>query len=199
MPAGAHSRRVDFSFIASSSSAQLLSVVGHLHNRTMSPELEPGINFLSCRISFFCAANILTRLAPPFRRLSAAKHGNPTAMYSVAQYYEGAMSAPDVGVSWAEATVWYKRLINAHHLLEEEGGDEEELAVEMHRILAKVAEMYETGGNGLDANSARAASYYNQAAEEAENVFPLQRSPPHALFLRPPFSEPPFPLPLDFP
>eukprot|EP00281_Chroomonas_sp_CCMP1168_P022226 CAMPEP_0206234770 /NCGR_PEP_ID=MMETSP0047_2-20121206/12770_1 /ASSEMBLY_ACC=CAM_ASM_000192 /TAXON_ID=195065 /ORGANISM="Chroomonas mesostigmatica_cf, Strain CCMP1168" /LENGTH=654 /DNA_ID=CAMNT_0053658883 /DNA_START=38 /DNA_END=1999 /DNA_ORIENTATION=- len=101
---------------------------------------------------------------------AAAKHGDPTAMYYVAQYYEGLLTAEGVKIDWPEAVRWYETLIEAHHALSDEEHEDEDCPFEMHKIYAKIAHLYAIGEHGLRRRPARSAEYYTHAAEEAENL-----------------------------
>ncbi|VDD79826.1 unnamed protein product [Mesocestoides corti] len=89
--------------------------------------------------------------------------------------------AGSAGRPWAEAVTWYRKaIVNAGITIPgdgcceaDEGCDAEgrydaaEDLSPIHRLLARLAEMYEVGGHGLQADPSMAGDLYTEAAESA--------------------------------
>lgn len=106
-----------------------------------------------------------------FHAREAAKLGDFNSMNSVAQYYDGSLAAEGVEVDYHRAIKWYQKLVEDHERMEDEEAVDNEEDFEMHKILGKMAAMYETGGVGLSASASKAAVLYNEAAVAAEHHF----------------------------
>ncbi|KAM7534932.1 hypothetical protein Aperf_G00000097603 [Anoplocephala perfoliata] len=89
--------------------------------------------------------------------------------------------AGSAGRPWAEAVVWYRRAVENAGISVPGGGsndadegcdaegryDSAEDLSPVHRLLARLAEMYEVGGHGLQADLNMAGDLYTEAAESA--------------------------------
>jgi len=101
--------------------------------------------------------------------LVAAQAGDLEAMSTVANYYEGTLTTPSIEPSYKSAVSWYQALVTEHEKLADDA-DLSEDDFELHRILAKMALLYEQGGKGLTRSAARAYELYNDAAAAAEEM-----------------------------
>ncbi|UYV80968.1 EEF2K [Cordylochernes scorpioides] len=92
----------------------------------------------------------------------AAVLGDPGAMVSVARAWDYGENLPSGRTcSWTLAAQWYLRSLECPQA---NSGDD---FMPTYRIHCRLAELYVTGGNGLLQDTATAATYYQQAAEEA--------------------------------
>eukprot|EP00731_Ephydatia_muelleri_P038018 Em0630g4a len=99
----------------------------------------------------------------------AAKAGVREAMLHVASAYDtgiGLGNSPDGSQErsqdWVRATHWYTQA-----LATQENGDQRLDAESDYALLARLAEMYRSGGHGLVKDCHKAGEYYNEAAEAA--------------------------------
>ncbi|KFD52577.1 hypothetical protein M514_06611 [Trichuris suis] len=91
----------------------------------------------------------------------AANMGDRWAMLYLAEAYcKGDKLGCEKSRSFAEALKWYNKLLEVSEV-----NDIADLA--KHELLAKIAELYMTGGPELTRNVTLAAEYYNKAAEAA--------------------------------
>ena len=69
---------------------------------------------------------------------------------------------PNRSQDWVRATHWYTQA-----LATQENGDQRLDAESDYALLARLAEMYRSGGHGLVKDCHKAGEYYNEAAEAA--------------------------------
>ena len=69
--------------------------------------------------------------------------------------------------SWSEAVQWYTKAISSMEATDEEGNFDGTMDDPPYQLLARLAEMYRDGGNGITVDPALAADYFTQAADSA--------------------------------
>nr|XP_015215880.1 PREDICTED: eukaryotic elongation factor 2 kinase isoform X6 [Lepisosteus oculatus] len=99
--------------------------------------------------------------------LEAAEAGDRPSMILVARAFDsGANLAPDRPQNWEEAVGWYNKALNMTDY--DEGGEYDGMQDEpRYLLLAREAEMYLSGGFGLDADPQRSGDLFTEAADAA--------------------------------
>ncbi|XP_038064162.1 eukaryotic elongation factor 2 kinase-like isoform X2 [Patiria miniata] len=97
----------------------------------------------------------------------AAEAGDRPSMIYLAKAYEsGTNLGTNREIIWTEAVHWYQQAI-AMSKEDDDGGFDCLNEDPNYQLLVKQAEMYRTGGHGLDKNPRKAGDLYNEAAEGA--------------------------------
>ncbi|KAM6898777.1 eukaryotic elongation factor 2 kinase isoform 1-T1 [Lycodopsis pacificus] len=99
--------------------------------------------------------------------LLAAEAGDRSSMITVARAFDtGINLSADRKQDWEEAVHWYESVLNMTDY--DEGGEFDGTQDEpRYLLLARVAEMYQVGGNKLTADPQRAGDLFTEAAEAA--------------------------------
>ncbi|KAL6044462.1 Eukaryotic elongation factor 2 kinase [Balamuthia mandrillaris] len=102
--------------------------------------------------------------------LLAAHRGSTDAMYHVAMFYkEGTCCEQDTG----QSSTWFEKLLDSSSctaVAEESERYGWDAAFMRYELLASLAELYQSGGDSLPVNYARAAELFQEAADEAAAV-----------------------------
>ncbi|KAL3876114.1 hypothetical protein ACJMK2_033992 [Sinanodonta woodiana] len=99
--------------------------------------------------------------------VQAAEAGDRGAMLYMAKAFEtGQGLGAKRSVSWEDSVYWYNQAVSTNE--NDEGGEfDSTMNDPVYQLLAKQAEMYRQGGNGLDKDPQKAGDLYNQAAQAA--------------------------------
>ncbi|XP_055874771.1 eukaryotic elongation factor 2 kinase-like [Biomphalaria glabrata] len=99
--------------------------------------------------------------------VQAAEAGERNAMIFMARAFEtGENLGTKRSISWEDAVHYYQLAIERND--HDEGGEfDSTMADPVHQLLAQQAEMYRSGGHGLDKDPQKAGDLYNEAAEAA--------------------------------
>lgn len=100
----------------------------------------------------------------------AAEKGDKSSMLFIAKSFDtGVNLRKDYKKNWKISIEWYQKVVNSvdDESLLEDAGYSDANDDPTYVILARMAEMYSIGGNGIDKSTGDAYELYNEAAEKA--------------------------------
>ncbi|XP_056325088.1 eukaryotic elongation factor 2 kinase isoform X2 [Danio aesculapii] len=152
-----------------------ISAMYHLETAAMCGELEAIVALGQCYLQLPHHILPEIELEPSEENsqkgfqflLQAAEAGDRPSMILVARAFDTGLKLPsDRAMDWTEAVHWYDSALKMTDY--DEGGEFDGMQDEpRYLLLARLAEMYQEGGNNLDADPQRAGDLFTEAADAA--------------------------------
>ncbi|XP_059386539.1 eukaryotic elongation factor 2 kinase-like isoform X2 [Carassius carassius] len=152
-----------------------ISAVYHLERAAMCGELEAIVALGRCYLQlphhilpeFELEASVENSKRGFCLLLQAAEAGDRPSMILVARALDTGLNLPsDRAMDWKHAVYWYDSALKMTDY--DEGGEFDGMQDEpRYLLLARLAEMYQEGGNNLDADPQRAGDLFTEAADAA--------------------------------